>query len=183
MSDLGATTAPCRPPWRVRLRVMLAAFLVLGTGAGSSLALWTAKADATASFQAAVVPAPTLTQPCTFQGGILGVNARVRIFWALPAGCTLNDVQVRASTCGLGSVLAPITGFSLQNNSQRQPNGTYRTEVPTNLLGGLLGLGTELEIAIILAPASAGGWTSRPDSVASNAGLIGGIGGNCRNLT
>lgn len=183
MTDLGATTARPRRPWRVRLRVMLAACLVLGTGAGSSLALWNSQADSTASFQAAVVPAPALTQPCEFRPGLLGVGARVRIFWALPAGYTLADVQVHASTSGLGSVLAPLTGFSLQNNTLRQADGTYRTDVPTNLLGGLLGLGSELELAIILAPTSAGGWTSKPASVASNAGLIGGIGGNCRNLT
>jgi hypothetical protein len=58
----------------------------------------------------------------------------------------------------------------------------YRTDVPTNLLGGLLGLGTELEIAFSIHDTESG-WESEPAAVASNAGLIAGLGGSCRNLT
>ncbi len=171
-----------RQGW-LRLRVALAAGLVVGLGASASLAAWTDQEQATASFTADVIPAPTLTQTCEFRPGVLGLGARVRIHWALPAGYTLSDVEVHASTSGLGSVLAPLTSFSVIGNTQEQADGTYRTEVPANLLGGLLGLGSELEVAIVLVPGEVGGWVSEPASVASNAGLIAGLGGNCRNLT
>lgn len=170
-------------PWWLRMRALLAAALVVGLGATSTLAAWTDEAHAEATFEAAVIPAPTLTQECQFRPGLLGIGARVRIFWAAPAGYGLEDVEVHASTSGLGSVLAPLTGFSLSGNTEQLANGTYRTDVPTNLLGGLLGLGSELEIAILLAPDDAGGWTSEPAAVASNAGLLAGLLGNCRNLT
>ncbi len=175
------TPGRSQPRW-VRLRALLVLGLLLGTGVASSDALWTSQSDAGASFRAGTVPAPALTQACQYQPGVLGIGARVRIFWSLPDGYALEDAEVRASTSGLGSVLAPLTGFSLSTNTQRQSDGTYRTDVPTNLLGGLLGLGSELEIAIRLVPASAGGWSSASASVASNAGLLAGIGGNCRNL-
>lgn len=171
-----------RSRW-LRWRALLALGLVLGTGAVATDALWTSQSDARASFRAGLVPAPALTRACEYQPGVLGLGARVRIFWSLPAGYTLADVQLLASTSGLGSALAPLTGYSLSSNTQRQGDGTYRTDVPTNLLGGLLGLGSELEISIRLVPASAGGWSSARASVASNAGLLAGIGGNCRNLT
>lgn len=167
----------------MRVRAALAVGLLLGVGATSSLAAWTDGERASAAFEADVLPAPTLTRSCEYRSGLLGLGARVRIYWALPAGYDLADVEVRASTSGLGSVLAPLTGFSLSGSTVQLADGTYRTDVPTNLLGGLLGLGSELEIAMLLAPDGVGGWTSEPASVASNAGLIGGIGGNCRNLT
>ncbi|WP_114854224.1 SipW-dependent-type signal peptide-containing protein [Brachybacterium sp. YJGR34] len=180
MTAIRSRTAPRRLPLFGRLRVVLAAGLVLGLGATSTVATWTDSERVTASFEAGVVPAPRLTQACRFVPGVLGIGARVRVFWALPEGYTLSDVRVEASTRGLGSVLAPLTGFSLTANTQRQSDGTYRTDVPTNLLGGLLGLGSELEIAFRVVD---GGWESTRASVASNAGLIGGIGGNCRNLS
>lgn len=176
------TTSPRRARW-LRLRAMLAAGLVLGIGASASHAAWTDSEQATAVFEAGEIPAPTLTQRCQFMPGLLGIGARVRVYWQLPEGYTLDDVEVRASTSGLGSVLAPLTGFTLRNNTVSQPGGTYRTEIPTNLLGGLLGLGSELELAFVVVPEGGGGWESEAAAVASNAGLIGGIGGNCRNLT
>lgn len=169
--------------WWVRVRVMLAAGLVAGLAATSTLAGWTDGERASAEFTADVIPAPTLTEDCEFRPGLLGLGARVRIYWELPEGYSLDDIEVQASTSGLGSVLAPLTGFSLTGNTDQLDDGTYETDVPTNLLGGLLGLGSELEIAMVLAPDGVGGWTSEPAAVASNAGLIGGIGGNCRNLT
>ena len=183
MTDTSARPRPRGRSWWIRLRVALAAALVLGAGATTSLAAWTDQDETTASFAAGTIPAPTLTQQCTFNPGVLGIGAEVQIFWALPAGYTLDDVTVEASTSGLGSALAPLTGFTVEGNTEQRGDGTYRTDVPTNLLGGLLGLGTELELAIVLAPDGAGGWESEPASVASNAGLIGGLGGNCRNLT
>ena len=163
-----------------RLRAMLAAGLVLGIGASTGVASWTDVEQVSAEFRADVLPAPTLTRACTYYPGVLGIGAQVRIYWALPEGYTLDDIEVSASTSGLGSVLAPLTGFSLRGNTTRQADGTYRTDVPTNLLGGLLGLGSELEIALTVTTEH---WESESASIASNAGLLAGIGGNCRNLT
>lgn len=163
-----------------RLRATLAAGLVLGIGASTGVATWTDVEQVSAEFRADMLPAPTLTRACTYYPGVLGLGAQVRIYWALPQGYTLDDIEVSASTSGLGSVLAPLTGFSLRGNTTRQADGTYRTDVPTNLLGGLLGLGSELEIALTVTTEH---WESESASVASNAGLLAGIGGNCRNLT
>ena len=51
-------------PWWLRMRALLAAALVVGLGATSTLAAWTDEAHAEATFEAAVIPAPTLTQEC-----------------------------------------------------------------------------------------------------------------------
>lgn len=177
------TPAPVRHTRRDqlrRLRAVLAAGLVLGLGVGSTAAIWTDEEQVQAEFVAGTVPPPVLTAPCKFRPGLLGLGARVRVFWALPEGYELSDVEVRASTSGLGSILAPLTGFSLSGNTVTQSDGSYRTDIPTNLLGGLLGLGSELEIAFVVKDAP---WESTSASVASNAGLLAGLGGNCRNLT
>lgn len=142
-------------------------------------AVWNARQSAHAEFDAGSVPAPELTRECRFRPGLLGLRARVEIYWSLPAGYTLDDVEVHASTSGLGSVLAPLTGFSLSGQTSGSPN-EYTTSVPTNLLGGLLGLGSELEIGFFVNDET---WSSTPASVATNAGLLAGLGGNCRNLT
>ena len=155
--------------------------LTLPTSIDRTEAGWTSVTAVSADEPAVVFPGPTLTRACQFRS-ILGLGAHVRVFWALPAGYTLSDVRVDASTSGLGSILAPLTGFSVSANTQRQADGTYHTDIPTNLLGGLLGLGSELELAIRVED-STSGWASQPASVASNAGLIGGLGGNCRNLS
>lgn len=141
---------------------------------------WTAQSPARARMAAAQIPPISLARTCSFKPGILGVGARVEVYWRLPAGYQVSDVQVEASTKGLGSVLAPITGFSTANNTERGSDGVYTTTVRSNLLGGLLGLGSELELAFFVKDAS--GWTSQTRSVATNAGLLAGIGGTCRNL-
>lgn len=168
--------------WR-RARALLVLGLLCGLGVGTSVAVWTDQEQAAATFESAVVPAPMLTQACEYRPGLLGVGARVRVYWRPPTGYTLDDVELHASTSGLGSVLEPLTGFSLQASTVPAGNGAFRTDVPTNLLGGLLGLGAELELALIVVPDDMGGWQSEPASVASNAGLIIGLGGTCRNLT
>lgn len=186
------TVKMCKKPLSTRQRArlvigiaVLAVSLVLGMAVisnksiNSTDAVWNASQPSAASFTAGTVPGPQLTRSCQFRPGLLGLGARVRIFWRLPPGYTLDDVEVHASTSGLGSVLAPLTGFSVEGNTEGSPS-QYQTDVPTNLLGGLLGLGSELEIAILVKD---GNWTSETASIASNAGLIAGIGGNCRNLT
>lgn len=171
---------------RHRLRALTFAMtLVLVSGAGASApalvssteATWSSTAHAAGELTAGTVPAPQLTAECRYRSRVLG--SRVEIYWAAPSGYTVDDAEIHASTSGLGSILAPLTGFSLTNNTSGGPD-SYTTEVPTNLLGGLLGLGSELEVAILI---NDGGWTSESVSIATNAGLIGGIGGSCRNLT
>ena len=104
----------------------------------------------------------------------------MRIYWKAPSGFTVDDAQMLASTSGLGSSLAPLTGFSFGTTTTGTAVGGYVTDVPVNLLGGLLGLGSELELVIVMKRY---GWTSREAAVATNAGLVLGIGGTCRNLT
>lgn len=156
--------------------------LVLGlSGVRSTMAAWTDSEQSKGDFAAATVPAPTLTKDCKYYPGILGLGAKVEVYWKLPTGYQLGDVVVEASTSGLGSVLAPIAGFSLTGNTTSTGGGTYTTGVPANLLGGLLGLGSELEVAFFVKHPT--GWRSQRAAVASNAGLIAGLGGSCRNLT
>lgn len=154
--------------------------LVFGlSGVRSTMAAWTDSKESTGSFEAATVPAPVLTKNCEYVPGVLGIGARVRIYWQIPAGYQLDDVAVEASTKGLGSVLAPITGFYLSPNTTSNGGGKYTTNVPTGLLGGLLGLGDQLEIAFFVE--HEGGWRSKPASVVSYAQLLGS--GTCSNLT
>ena len=186
MTQDSVTTRPARQKLRASLAATAAAALfIAGIVVPSTIeptdASWTDDELASASFSAATIPAPVLTQSCEFRPGVLGLGARVRIYWQAPDGYGLDDVVVEASTSGLGSVLAPLTGFSLLSNTTARDDGTYRTDVPTNLLGGLLGLGSELEIAFAVEHES--GWQSEPAAVATNAGLLVGLGGSCRNLT
>lgn len=172
---------------RLRALTFAMTMVLVSSGAGSSTpalvssteATWSSTAHAAGELTAGTVPAPQLTAECRYRPGVLGLGARVEIYWAAPSGYTVDDAEIHASTSGLGSILAPLTGFSLTSNTSGGPDN-YTTEVPTSLLGGLLGLGSELEVAILI---NDGGWTSESVSIATNAGLIGGIGGSCRNLT
>ncbi|MGM0700338.1 MAG: hypothetical protein ACQEVD_15930 [Actinomycetota bacterium] len=161
--------------------VALLALVAGPVAVNGTLAGWSDSKESRGEFVAATIPAPKLTQDCEYRPGVIGLGARVRIFWRLPAGYQLDDIVVEASTSGLGSILAPLTSFNLSGNTISTGNGTYRTDIPTYLLGGLLGLGTELEIAFVVEHES--GWQSEAASIASNAGLILGLNGNCRNLT
>lgn len=159
----------------------LVAGMALPPAAEWTEAAWTDSTVTSAQAEAAVIPAPTLTEECRYRPGLLGIGARVEIYWQLPEQYSLDDVVVEASTSGLGSALAPLTGFDLGSNTEQNADGSYTTEVRTNLLGGLLGLGSELEIAFAVQDDS--GWHSEHASVATNAGLVAGLGGDCRNLT
>lgn len=152
--------------------------LVLGlSGVRSTMAAWTDSKDVSGSFAAATVPAPTLTKDCKYVPRLL--SGRVEIYWQLPARYQISDVVVEASTSGLGSVLAPITGYNLSLNTTPNGGGTYTTVVPAGVLTGLLGSLGELEVALFVKHES--GWRSKPAAIASDAGLL--FGGNCRNLT
>lgn len=103
----------------------------------------------------------------------------LRIHWHAPQGYSLADAELQASSRGLGSVLAPLTGFSFTSTTTGSAATGYVTDVPVNLLGGLLGLGSELQLTIVVKRY---GWTSNGASVATNAGLVAGLGSSCRNL-
>lgn len=172
--SLVLTTAPGTPAPPTPAPLSRAAFSV-------TEAAWQRSEYATGSFGTITIPAPTLNGQCTYNSGPLGLNSFVRIFWLPPSGYTLAQAEMQASTSGLGSALAPLTGYNLAANTTGNATSGYVTDVQTNLLGGLLGLGTELQLAIVIKdPAT--GWTSKSASVASNAGLVAGLGGNCRNL-
>lgn len=124
------------------------------------------------------VPPATLTKACAYNAGVAGLGAKVIIYWKLPSGFTLSQSTMYASQSGLGSALAPLTGFSM--TASTTGNGAeLTTEVPVNLLGGLLGLGTDLELAIVI---NSGTWPSVPVKVRANPGLVGGLGGSCTNI-
>lgn len=124
------------------------------------------------------VPPATLTRACVYNAGVLGLGAKIIIYWKPPAGFTFSNATMYASQSGLGSVLAPLTGFSMTTSTTGNTT-EYTTEVPVNLLGGLLGLGAELELAIVI---NSGTWKSVPVKVRANPGLVGGLGGSCTNI-
>ncbi len=163
------------------LAVPLAVVLSVVNPPAATEAAWQRGQFASGSFGTVTIPAPTLNGQCTYNPGVLGLGAYVRILWKAPAGYSLANAELQVSTSGLGSALAPLTGYNLAANTTGNAASGYSTEVQANLLGGLLGLGTELQIAITVKdPVS--GWTSKAASVASNAGLVAGLGGSCRNL-
>lgn len=159
------------------MRAALAVGLLAVGGVTATSASWQDQEFAMQQFRAATLPPPVLTQECEYSPGLLGIGSTVDIYWDLPAGYSLDEAQLQASTAGLGSVLAPITGFNLNAATERDGSG-YVTSVRTNLLGGLLGLGTELKVAITV---NRYGWTSDAASIATNAGILGL--GTCQNLT
>ncbi len=142
-------------------------------------AAWQHSEAASGSFAAATIPAPTLNGHCSYIPNLLGLGAHVRIHWRAPQGYSFADAELQASTGGLGSVLAPLTGFSFTSTTTGSAATGYVTDVPVNLLGGLLGLGSELQLTIVMKRY---GWTSNGASVATNAGLVAGLGSSCRNL-
>lgn len=162
------------------LAVALALSAAGGDRVGLTDAAWRTDQPVTGAFEALIIPAPRLTEPCHYDRGVLGLGAEVVIHWVAPTDYHLTDAKIYASTSGLGSALAPLTGFDLARNTKYNAHsGHYTTTVPTNLLGGLLGLGAELEVSIRMTRY---GWISKSASIATNAGLIAGLGGTCRNL-
>lgn len=163
-----------------RTKSLLAGALVLGlvgffSGSATTPteATWIDQELAGDHFAALVVPAPTATRECTYASG------KAHLFWKLPSGYRLADMRIIASTYGLGSVLAPITGFSLAANTTLRADSTYETTMSSNLLGGLLGLGDALEVAIVTRH---GTWESAPLRFETSPGLVLGLGSYCDNL-
>lgn len=187
MSTRQATLRPLafrdRRMRRTALSVIAATLLLLRPGlpvVEPSVASWQRMQVTGGTLATVTIPSAQLTRTCRYVS-VLGLGGRVEIYWIPPTGYDISKAQVWASTSGLGSVLAPLTGYNLSQNTRFDNTaGHYITTVPTNLLGGLLGLGTELEVSIVI---SEYGWTSKAASTATNAGLIAGLGGTCRNLT
>ena len=172
--------AATRKPFALVVSSALALVLAASAPVPVTDAAWQDRALSSGTFAATTVPAPTLNGKCSYEDGLLGLGAYVRIHWKAPAGYTVGDADMLASTGGLGSVLAPLTGFSLTATTTGSAAGGYVTDVPVNLLGGVLGLGAEIELAIVMKRY---GWTSQEAAVAASAGLAAGLGGTCRNIT
>lgn len=119
-----------------------------------------------------------LANACSYDKGVLGVGAKVIVNWEVPKDYKVENVMLQVSTSGLGSELKSMDGFNLAENTESNDDGSYTTKVPTNRLGGLLGLGSELEIALSVQDKDG----MKSVSVATNAGLLGGIEANCRAL-
>lgn len=125
------------------------------------------------------VGAPTLTEACGVKKGVMGLGAKIVIHWKAADGYSVENAEVLASTKGLGSALSTFEGFNLAANTTTNSDGSFSTEVPTNMLGGLLGLGSEIEIALRTVD---GENVSDTASVATNGGLIAGLSLECRNI-
>lgn len=184
LDDATSTAVRRRPRW-VRLRVLLALGMVFAAGATGSLASWADDEHASAAFTATTLQAPTMTKNCSFvYGGLLGTRLDfVEVHWRLPEGAAFEDVVVSRSTDGLGSVLAPITGFDLGAATTGNADGSYTTRIPVSLLGGLLGLGAGLRIGVTIVPDVGNDeWRSETAMAEANLGIAAGIGAYCRSV-
>ena len=129
------------------------------------------------SFAAITIPAPTLNGDCSYNGL---VNPYVRIYWRAPGGYSAADAELQLATTGLGSVLAPVTGYSVAANTTGTAAEGYVTDVRVSLVDSLIGLGSEFRLAIVMKRY---GWTSKEASVRATAGIVAGIGSSCTNIT
>lgn len=140
-------------------------------------AAWHTQQSVTSDFQAGTVPGAVLTRDCELRRNFLGIPTHVDIHWAPPAGYDLDDAELYRSETGLGTILKPLAGFDLDQQTSGDSQ-EYTTTIQVGLLGGLLGLDA-LEVAIVMTN---GSWVS--DDVAAvetNAGLLIGLGAFCRN--
>lgn len=182
--DSAPTTMRSRPRW-TRLRVLLVLGLLCGSSTTASLASWTDQEGAAAAFTAASVPTPVMTRDCSFVYGILGLTVtHVEVHWRLPDGAAFEDVVISRSTDGIGSLLAPITGFSLEESTTQNADGTYSTRIPVSLLGGLLGLNAGLLVGITVVPdVGDDAWRSETALAEANLGVVAGIAAYCRTVS
>ncbi|WP_455835163.1 hypothetical protein [Pseudarthrobacter siccitolerans] len=140
-------------------------------------AAWQDTDALTGSFAAATIPAPTLNGECSYNGVL---NPYVRIYWKAPAGYSVNDAELQVSSAGLGSVLAPVTGYSVTANTTGSAVAGYVTDVRVSVVDGLVGLLSDFRLAIVMKRY---GWTSKAASVRANAGLVLGVAADCDNET
>ncbi|GAA2028199.1 hypothetical protein GCM10009720_04980 [Yaniella flava] len=162
----------------ILLTVLLSIFGAGQNKIGATEASWTAEAHATGFLQAgAVPPAELAVEACDYIPGLLG--ARVEVYWSAPDGYELANANILADSSGLGAILAPLTGFNLQENTVENSGNDhdYTTTFRMNLLGSLLPLGDSLRIAIQMEHPQASTWTSDPVSVDVRTGLL--ISGSC----
>lgn len=184
LDDATSTAIRRRSRW-VRWRVLLALGMVFAAGATGSLASWVDSERSSTTFTATVLQAPTMTKDCSFvYGGLLGLTlTHVEVYWRLPEGASFDDVVVSRSTDGLGSLLAPITGFDLGAATSQNADGSYTTRIPVSFLGGVAGLGAGLRVGITIVPDVGGEqWRSDTAVAEANLGVLLGIAAYCRAL-
>ena len=140
-------------------------------------AAWQDTEVSAGSFAAVTIPAPVLKGDCSYNGLI---NPYVRIYWKAPEGYSVADAELQIATTGLGSVLAPVTGYSVTANTTGTAAEGYITDVQVSLVDSLIGLGSEFRLAIVMTRY---GWTSKDASVRADAGLAVGIGASCTNVS
>ena len=166
--------------FRKALLPVLAASLVVLLSASTPPAVtdaaWQDTDVSTASFAAITIPAPTLTGDCSYNGVL---NPYVRIYWKAPAGYSKEDAELQIASTGLGSVLAPVTGYSVATNTTGTPAAGYITDVRISVVDGLVGLLSDFRLAIVMKRY---GWTSQPASVRANAGVALGLAASCSNM-
>lgn len=158
---------------------ILAVALLVSSSAMPALteAAWQDNERATGSVTTATIPAASLNGPCEFHATFLGFGAFIRVFWKAPTGYTMANAEVQVSP--VGSALTPLQGFTVSGaNTTGSPAG-YTTDIPSSVLGGVLGFNTNFDLAIVM---NQGGWKSQPVTVRANAGVLAGIGGSCTNL-
>jgi hypothetical protein len=143
-------------------------------------AAWQDPEISSGSFAAATIPPPTLNGQCSYNPGLLTGGPYVRILWKAPEGYSVDNAELQIATTGLGSVLAPVTGYSVATNTTGTPAGGYITDVRVSLVDGLIGLGSDFRLAIVMKRY---GWTSKAASVRANAGVALGVAASCINET
>lgn len=130
------------------------------------------------NFTAVTIPAPTLNGECTYHSRI--THPYVRIHWKAPEGYAAKDGELQVAAAGLGAVLAPVTGYSVEANTTGSAAGGYITDVRVSVVDNLLGLGTaKYRLAMVV---KRHGWTSKAASVEAMTGDLLGIDSDCNNL-
>lgn len=150
--------------------VVLLAGMLLPTSFEETEAGWVDTTEVEATVAAATIPAPLFPQACEYKAGLLG--RRIEVYWTLPEGYDLADVQFSINKSGLGSVLDPITGFK-NISTEYHGQGNYTTTIGV----GLLSLGATMDFALAVEDSS--GWTSKAIGGKITTGLL--LGGTCSN--
>lgn len=126
------------------------------------------------------VPAASLTDNCVFNGGVMGIGAKISIFYSIPEGYSVDDIKVITSVQQNNDDMKDLEGFSLTDNTTNVSENNYKTDIKTNVLGGLLGLGSSMKVGLVVS--NSDGVRSEPILVEANPGMVSGIGGYCNNV-